>query len=279
MKDSTKALFLPLFIILSSQSSLAILDQATIDKKALEIEKRLKQERYVMYCLTTIAVAHEVYQWAPFLKSFFISQSPAEKAPELSFFQSIKEGAKQIFYTKQGWESLFQSAFSMTFSMCGIAIISEMGEKFIHPDTLRWYINAHAPYQETIVLIKKQLANLQDPSTDVEQQQISNETIQLLYSRLVSQATRMSAYVAYKVKYLDAVERIIGERAKNAILKVHHKWLHDIQEQLNSVDPNYATIEDLLTSYENAVTAQVNHFALVEGETRKERAIVKKQMK
>jgi uncharacterized damage-inducible protein DinB len=276
MKYSTKALFLSSLIIFGTQSSATILDQSTIDKKALAIEKRLKQERYLMYGLTTIAVAHEIYQWVPMLKDFFAPQSAtAEKKPDLSFFQSIKAGAKHLFYTKEGWVSLIQSGFSMG----GIVIISQMGEQYIHPDTLRWYINAHAPYQGTIKLMKEQVNNLQDPSIDLEQQQIHNEMVLLLYDRLVHQATLMCAYMTYKVKYLDKAEYIIGERSKNAMLKVHHKWLHDIEEQLNSADRDYAHIDNILVSYENALTAQANHFALIEGETRRERRAIKKQMK
>jgi hypothetical protein len=275
MKYSTKALFLTLIIIFSNQSYAIILDQSAIDKKALEIENKLTRERYLMYGLTTIAVAHEIYQWIPMLKDLFAPQSSiAEKQPDLSFFQSIKAGFKYIFYTKEGWVSLIQSGFSIG----GIVVISQMGEQYIHPDTLRWYINAHAPYQVTIKLMQENLHNLQTLSNE-EECQVNKEMLQLLNARLVRQAERMCAYVTYKIKRLDDAEKIVGERAKNAMLKTHHNYLSRIAEQLDTTEINYNAIERLLDGYQIAIAAQVNHFALIEGETNRDRAVVKRQMK
>ena len=276
MKYSIKALFLATLIIFNIQSHATILDQSAIDKKALEIETKLTRERYLMYGLTTISVAHELYQWIPMLRDLFSQHASADiKGPDLSFFQSIKAGAKHLFYTKEGWVSLIQSCFSIG----GFVVISQMGEHFIHPDTLRWYISMYAPYQVTITLMREQLKDLRNSSIDSEQRQINNKTLQLLFNRLARQAMLMCAYVTYKVKHLNKSEKIIAESAKSLLLSIHYKWLNDIEEQMRSEDQDYGRIESLLDAYEKAITAQINYFALIEGETRKERADIKKSMK
>jgi hypothetical protein len=274
MKYPKLFLFLTTLIFVNTTFPSVILDQATIDKKALEIEKKLKQDRYMMYALTTIAVAHEIYQWVPLFKEL-VSLKPATsktKEDKLGFFASIKAGAQYLFCTKDGWVSLIQSGCSIG----GFVVISQMGEKYIHPDTLRWYANAHAPYQLTIKLMQEQLQVLQDQSIDQEQRRISNEMLHMLYDRLVSQAELMCAYMTYKIKQFDAAEKIVGERAKNALFASHNNWLNRIVEQLNFVECDFKGMEVLLDTYQGVVAAQVNHFALVEGETQRERGAVKR---
>lgn len=275
MKYSTKALFSAILIVFSTQSYPTTLDQSIIDKKAVEIEAKLTRERYLMYGLTTIAVAHEIYQWVPMFKDLFAPRSAvAEQQPVLSIFQSIKAGVRYLFYTKEGWVSLIQSGFSVG----GFVVISQMGEQFIHPDTLRWYISAHAPYQVTIKLMQESINNLQALNSE-EECHVNTEMLQMLGDRLARQAERMCAYVTYKVKHLGAAEKIVGERAKNALLKTHHNYLSCIAEQLDTTEINYNAIERLLDGYQIAIAAQVNHFALIEGETSRDRASVKRQMK
>jgi hypothetical protein len=274
MKQSKLFLFLATLIFVNVSFCSVILEQTVIDKKALEIEKRLKQDRYIMYALTTIAVAHEIYQWVPLLKELMSLKPATDNVAEnkLGFFASIKAGAQYLFCTKDGWVSLIQSGCSIG----GFIIISQMGEKFIHPDTLRWYINAHAPYQLTIKLMQEQLRILQNPLTDQEQRTVSNEILRMLYNRLASQAELMCAYVMYKIKQFDAAEKIVGERAKNALFASHDNWLNRIAEQLNSVEYDFKDLELLINEYQKVVAAQVNHFALVEGETQRERSAVKR---
>lgn len=274
MKYPRLFLFLATLTLVNSSFSSIILDQVTIDKKALEIERKLKQDRYMMYALTTIAVAHEIYQWVPLFKELMSLKPVAGKTKEdkLGFFASIKAGAQYLFCTKEGWASLIQSGFSIG----GFVVISQMGEKFIHPDTLRWYITAHVPYYLTIKLILEQLHILQDPAIDPEQRKIGNEMLHMLYNRLVNQAECMCAYMTYKINQFDAAEKIVGERAKNALFASHTNWLNRIEEQLNATEYDFKELENLVVKYEEAVAAQVNHFALVEGETQRERSAVKR---
>lgn len=275
MKYIKKVLFLIIFAS-SLHSYAQILDLAFIGKKAVEIEKKMTRDCYIKYAFTAVAIAHEIYQWIPMIKDFMSPQSSSfEEASQLSFVQAFKAGIKHLFYTKEGLTSLIQSGFSIG----GFVIISQFAEKFMHPDTVRWYVQAYAPYYATIKTIKEKISDLQDPLLDDEHRGIDNKIIVLLYDRLVRQAHCMCAYITYKIKYLEPAEKIIGEHSRQSIIKIHNKWLADIQQQLDTTKTlDFSVITILLDGYHDAISAQLRHFALTEGETKKERIAVKKQM-
>lgn len=304
MKYLKNFLFLTIFIFLNLHSDSSILNQAFIDKKALEIEKKMKQDRYIMYGLTGMAIAYGVYQWMPVLitcaspKSTLPvtienttdageKQKPIEK---LSMTQSlkkamhgVKDGTCEVFHdlfcTKESWLSFFQYTISLT----GAGIINQVTEKFMHPDTLRWYIHNHAPYYMTVKMMKERIADLQDPLLDAEQYRVHDKMLSLLYNRLVRQAHFMCAYIDYKINYIEGAEKTIGKQVQQSIIKIHTQLLADIRQKLNfQEDPDFNAAEmhdvnlflldQCLDKYHNALDAQINHFALTEGETKKERA-------
>jgi len=267
-------LLLPIIIFSSICSQeIEVLDRAIIDKKALVIEQKLKRDRLIMYGLTSLSVAHEIYQWVPLLKDLFSNSSPATEETKLSFLESIKAAAQYLFLTKEGWVAIMQSGVSVG----GFILISEMGKKFIHPNTLRWYINAHASYDVTIRMMQDRLVELQDPSLDQEQLRISNEMLRMLYDRLVRQGEAMCAFLAYKTKRLDDDEKIVAERAKVLMLRSHNHWLQCINTQLQSSDRDYKTLNILLDAYKNAIQAQADNFGFIEGESGRERRLYTKK--
>jgi hypothetical protein len=261
-----------LFSSISSQEP-TVLNQTAIDKKSLVIEQKLKRDRFIMYGLTSLSVAHEIYQWVPLLKDLFSNSSPATEETKLSFLESIKAAAQYLFCTKEGWIAIMQSGVSVG----GFILISEMGKKFVHPNTLRWYINAHAPYDITIKMMQDRLMELQDESLREEQQRINNEMLHMLSDRLVRQGESMCAFMAYKTKRLDDDEKIVAERAKVLMLRSHNHWLQCINTQLQSSDRDYKTLNILLDAYKNAIQAQADNFGFIEGETGRERRLYTKK--
>ena len=290
-----------ILIFFTAHSYTITLDQSIIDQKACEIEKKLKQDRYIMYGLTTMTVAYGLYLWMPLLTNLVLSKTASVEKPQekdtstkeeqksvetrplsLIFKESLQSfayGTRDFFYdifcTKESWKSFIQ----FTIISSGTNIIAQISEQFIHPHTLRWYIHAHAPYHLTIKMMKDKIKDLHNTEIDQEQQCVSNKMLPLLCNRLVRQATLICAYLTYKIKYLDDAEKIIGERTKMSMLKVHHKWLNDIETELHSSERDLVVIVNLLEKYEEALNAQVNHFAFIEGETKRERMAIKKQMK
>jgi hypothetical protein len=253
------------------------LHKADIDKQSLLIETKIIRERYLVYGLTAITVAHEVYQWVPVLMKV-LGKTPvgAPQAEDKTMFQAFKEGLKSFFYTKDGWVSVIHCGLSIG----GFVLISKVGEKFVHPDTLHWYVNAYAPYTRTISMMQERLSMLQDPL--LEQGSIiatDKEFLRTLYKRLIRQGRSICAYMAYKSRHLDGDDKVVARQAVISMFNAQNDWLSRIGAQLDADNQNYLAINNLLIAYGTDIAFQLNHFSLVEGETTQDRVAVRRQMK
>jgi hypothetical protein len=221
--------------------------------------------------------------WMPLLMKSAQSASTAEQPKKVipedkktskpfSLSDSIKSGLyscasgtynvfHDVFCTKESWVSFFQFTFSQT----AAGILMHAAKEHMHPDTLRWYIYAYAPYHKTIELMKEAM-------DDVHNQ----VPLSFFYQRLVDHAEGMSGYMMYKIKHLDNAEKKIAEQAKNALIVIHAKYLNEIKNQLDAESADFLILETL-DDYQKAVTKQVNHFALAEGETPQQKASAKKR--
>lgn len=297
MKNLKLSLFSTIIFFFAIPSHAVVLDQAFITKKAVSIEAKIKQDRYIMYGLTGFAIAYGIYQWMPMMTTVMVSK-PAlpvvieikpdnaenQKTPEKFFviqsvkngMQKIKDGTCEVFHdlfcTKESWLSFLQYTLSLT----GAGIINQVTEKFMHPDTLRWYIHNHVPYYTTIKLMKERIVGVQDPLVDVQEQKVNNRMLLLLQQRLMRQAHAMCAYIEYKIKNIDQAEKGIAQEAQQSIIKIHEEFLADIKRELSVENPDFTKIELLLDTYQDQLDLFINHFALSEGETKKERAASKK---
>jgi len=274
-----KLLLLP--IVLAVFSSIAqdakIIEQAAVDAKALVIEAKITRDRHIVYCLTALGVARELYQWVPLLRDLYATNNP-QVGPEqekLSMLQALKAGLSHLFYTQEGWASIVQSGVGIG----GFILVSKVCEKFVHPDTIRWYIRNYAPYYLTIKMLKECLSELQDPSISQDRINMCNEFVHLLYDRLVRQSEAVCAYMTYKAKYLDDEERAIAERGKSLMIKSQNTWLDRIFVELSASSRDYQNINTLIAAYKADIALQINHFSVVEGESQHDRSMTEKQIK
>jgi len=274
----SQLLLLPL--ILASSSNFAVelrsFQKEDVDKKAALIEAKINRERYMVYGLTALGIVHELYQWVPLLTGL-LGQTSADiaKTEDTSMFQAFKAGLRSLFYTKEGWVSVAQCGLSIG----GFVMISKVGERFVHPDTLYWYVNAHAPYKRTIKMIQEHLLVLQDASLDCSSIAIHKDSLDSLYDRLVRQSELICGYMTYKCKYLEDEEKAIGRRALNAMFNSQSDWLKRIALQLAADNQDYGEIEKLLVAYGADIASQLNHFSVIEGETAYDRSAVKKRIR
>lgn len=273
----SKFLFLPLIVATtcSFATEAPYLQMAEIDKKAVAIETQLTRERYFVYGLTALGVMHELYQWFPLLKTVFGSnpvEAPVQE--KKSMFEAFKSGLSFLFYTQEGWVSMAQSALGVG----GFVMISKVGDKLVHPDTLTWYVNTYAPYTRTIELMQERLLDLQSASLDAERRAAHKSFLEMLYDRLVRQSEAICAYMTYKSKRLAAEEKAIAQRSVRNMVSFCNNWLLCIATQLNADNPNYEEISRLIAAYQADVTCHLSHFSIIEGETSRERSAVKKQI-
>lgn len=300
MKSSRMSLFFVIIFFFTTIPLYPItLDQSFINKKSIEIEKKITQDRYIMYGLTTMAIMYGICQFMPVLSTAISQQasistdSPKVSDVEIkkenkqllvgqilkSGMQSFTSGTYNVFHnlfcTQESWLFMAQCAVGGL----GANIITQISEQYIHPDTLRWYMHNHAPYASTIKLMKERIVELQDALLSEEQRKVSNKILLLLYERLVRQAHLISAYITYKIKYLDQAEKKMGKQIKQSMIKTHMQSLTAIEQQFDTSEYDFAGLEKSLDDYAQAIATQVNHFALAESETKKDRVSVKKYSK
>jgi hypothetical protein len=256
---------------ISAHESLLI-EKTVIAQKVVTIETRMARERYVVHSLTALSIAQSIYPWIVLYKG---SPGSAEQPKRVSFIEASKAAFNNLFYTQEGWVSMVNAGISLGGSM----VISKVCDKFIHPDTLRWYVHSHAPYAVTIQMMKDQLVLLQNESCGAQQIADSKKFLHLLYDRLVHQGESMCAYMAYKVQRLDDEEKALAKRAANSMFVAQNNWLQRISDQLLSDTINYHIIDALLVAYEADVAYQLNHFSVIEGETLHDQHVVKQLIK
>ncbi len=247
----------------NSAHELLSLQQSAINKKAVVIEKRMARDRYATYGLNTLRFAYYIYPWIVLFQKGveFSKKDASEKIP---MWQAIKASFNHLFWTQEGWTGIAQAGIGVA----GSVIASRICDRFIHPDTLRWYVHSHAPYMMTISIMKKQQESID-----------SKKFLHLLHNRLVRQAEAMCAYEIYKCKHLDDEEKEIAQRAVRTLFTVQQYWLHCIAAQLKSEVIDYQELHTILGQYEAEIRLQLNHFAIIEGETLEDRHAVKQQMK
>lgn len=295
-------LALSIIVCFSSTFPCELLTQKEINQQALIIEKKITRDRYIVYGLTALTIANELHQWAPLInRLLFGPLAPVVIAPQeapqqntqlsekLSFLQSCKshvtsfcsntaqsckDGVHFLFCTKEGWAAMMQATVTLG---SGI-VVSNICNTFIHPDTLRWYVHAHAPYALTITMMKEQIDILHNAS-EAQQKVNTQQFLHILYDRLVRQSTLMCGYMVYKLKHLEDEEKEVGQRAVRILIAAQNCYLHSIAQQLHAEVVNYQALEKILSKYEEDTNSQVNHFAIIEGETMDERYIVKQRVK
>ena len=256
-------LFIAIFPLYNSAQELLSLQQSEINKKAVVVEKRMTFDRYATYGLNVLRFAHYIYPWVALYEKGvdFSKRDASEKIPML---QAIKASFNHLLFTSEGWTCIAQAGVGVASSV----VASRICDRFIHPDTLRWYIHSHAPYMLTINIMKKQ-----------QQTSESKEFLYLLYNRLVRQVEAICAYQMYKCKCLDDEEKEIGQRAMRTMFTVQQYWLCSIEKQLKAEVIDYQELHTMLSDYEKAIRIQLNHFSIIEGETLEERYVVKQQVK
>ena len=254
-----KLLLLPLAFVSSCilAHELTYLRQAEVNKKAVAIETQMTRERYVVYSLTSLSIAQNIYPWIALYKSSFSAEVVEPK--KMSMIDAIKASCSYLFYTQEGWVSMAQAGFSLG----GAMIISKVCDKFVHPDTLRWYVHAYAPYTTTIEMIKERLLALQDDALEQERLIDHQQHLHLLYDRLVSQGESICAYMMYKTKRLDDEEKAIAKRSVRSMFSVQNSWLQRIAVQVESDNFDCQKLERLLSAYHADIQFQLNNFSVI----------------
>ncbi|HSC25504.1 MAG TPA: hypothetical protein VLB80_04810 [Candidatus Babeliales bacterium] len=278
MKHYVLVLFITVnFLLPSTTYAVTYLHYKTINNKAVEIEKKITRDRYIGYSLAAIGIIHELYQWVPMMRSCFGNtyQGKEQINEKKSIIEAFCAGLSSLFYTQEGWISIAHAGLNIG----GFIMISKVGEQFVHPDTLRWFIYTYASYEATIDLMQKRLLILRNDDLESEQTIIHREFLQLLHARLIQQNELICAYMIYKSKRLTNEESLIAQKTIHSFFTMHNSWLQQIAAQWESDSSNYDQCHQLLEAYKTEIASHLKHFSTIEGESLRDRAIIQKQIK
>jgi|GEM_PF-1574315 hypothetical protein len=291
-----KVCLLVLCVSLSlSAESVRLLNRAEINKKMVSIEKKIVRDTRIMFGLKALAHAQEIYIFWSLVAPLFTDNTSAQflplcieckarpKAPieEIPFVKALWSGlttfgnnTKNLFTTRQGWWTIGGWGAYYGTCLAALYVTLRMPDSFIHPDTLRWYVQTYAPYEATMHVMKDAIINLQDQSLDAIQISYNKQLLHDSLDRLARYGESICAYMAYKFKQLDEYEQPIAQRAARNLFTYNNAWLKTVSAQCELDNPDYDAMNKLIVGYELAMAAQLKHFYAIEGETKAERRVV-----
>jgi hypothetical protein len=281
MKNSHHLLCI-IIVFFSVHSHAAILKPLLIEKKALAIGAKISRDRRIMYGVAALSIAHEFYQWAPLLKSFFVKDIATQELisqEKKSMAAAFKAGLRYYFYTENGWSSLIHSGISLGGFMLVSVFCEKLCKEYVHSDTLHWYIKAHVPYRATIEMMQGLLVELQDmPIQDDELAAQYIQRLQMLYERLITHSIALCGYMKYKSQLFDDKAQATAQQALDFMIAAQNRGLQKISEQLASASGDYKGLMKAITSLEDDNLFYIKHFALLEKEFLQDRSSLKQSI-
>lgn len=279
-----------------SADSVRLLQQTEINKKVVAIEKIITRDSRIVLALKALGHAQEIYILWSLMSPLFTDNTAAKELQllcieckerpkaaieKISFTKALWSGltnfgtnTKNLFTTPQGW--LTMGGWGAYYGSClaALYVTLRIPDDCVHPDTLRWYLSAYVPYEVTTQVMKDAIINLQDQSLEAEQVKYNRQLLHSSINRLARYGESICAYMVYKTKQLDEYEQQVATAAAHHCFKYYNNWLMAISAQCSSNNPDYNQINQLITSYEMAMAAELKHFAAIEGETKAERRAV-----
>src|SRR5204863_8241795 len=127
-------------------------------------------------------------------------------------------------------------------------IMSIIAERIQHPDTLRWYLYAHIPYESTFSVMKVIIKKLESNTLSHEQTRYNHIFLRLAADRLTRYVEDIGAYMMYKGRVMDEQQPEMMNFAVTDLITTHNMWLAKIYEQINDQKPDYSILSRLIDS-------------------------------
>ncbi len=256
-----------------SAENIRLLERQEIDKKAIKIEKKLIRDKFFLSVLTVGGYIQSIYVFISLLTQYFADNSSTQSIHD-TCPNCVKKVAEVVIPVteipmKQKWAGIIGQFIVYHGSMLGVSfILSRVADSLIHPDTLRWYIHAYVPYVSTIEDMKRVIFNLQDQFLDKKTIIYKRELLKGSLIRLARYGELICAYMAYKIKHLDAAEQEIALKTSAYLFDYYNDWLIDMNVLCEVDSLDYNRMNALIKLYEITITSQLRHFYAIEGETK-----------
>lgn len=266
-----------------------------VNKKSVAIERKAVRDSYLLASVTALGYAQGIHS----LIVFFTAEAPEqlisplcepckeksrfeiEGRKKMSFLESFAANvadfrvfAKNLFFTPQGWGSIGKLGVYYVGQLSALFFMAKFADDLTHPDTLRWYISEYAPYKATTNVMKEAIEELLGDSLDTCQVNYNNQLLLDSLNRIARYGESVSAYMLYKSRHLDVLERPVAEGAARYVFNYHNDWLAIISPLCELHSSHYNEIRQLIISYENEMAGQLRYFSAIEGETKAQRRAV-----
>ena len=271
-----------------SAEPVRLLQQVDVNKKIVEIEKRVIRDKRAVLAVNLLEQFSNITLFVSYMTPLFSDPLPSvassceackekAKAPVeedtstkgfLSGLTSFGHNTKNLLTSSQYWKTIGLFCLSQSISNF---IVSRIADDIVHPDTLRWYVSAHAPYKATTSIMREVIIQLHEESLEVPHKAHNKQILHDSLNRLARYGESMCAYMTYKTKQLEEYEKPVAHRATCYLFKYCNDWLAEISVLCESNEPDYDQIKQLITTYEAEIAAQLRHFYAIEGETKIEK--------
>jgi len=269
--------------------NIRLLDRQEINKKAVIIEKKLARERYCVLGLTMLGHIYNIYIFLSFVMPSKPLGNMCEACKELanasveqtssplsigSGLINVGHNVKNLFTTSQGWGTIGRYVLYSGGFLSASLITARVADNLIHPDTLRWYIAAHVPYESTIQLMKEVIVNVQTQELTRKDVDYNVQMLKDSLNRLARYGESICAYMTYKLPCLEDDEKQVAKRVIDCFFKYHNDWIINVFTQCGLENPDYDQINMCVASYEADVATQLRYFYAIEGETEVDRRAI-----
>ena len=254
-----------------------LLDQDSIDKKAVAIETMITRERYMLAAFTLMGVAQNIVYLLP-LYHWFTGKSQsvaadlvdAKPSPQFSWsekFSNFGNATKNLLFTQEGWFSIANTGFYLGGQMSILFIMNKIAHDLQHPDTITWYVSAKIPYKRTINVMRDSIQRVRR-SPSPEQLDFDKLSLKNMSIQLAGYGESICAYMQYKSSSsaLSSTQRHMAQASSRYLFNYHNQWLKEVGALLESEASSYYKVEQLITSYELELAHQIKLFSSVESE-------------
>ena len=262
-------------------------------EQSRKIRTMISRHRYMVTGLGIMGAVSEI----SFLMPFFTGNPAPESAKPVSvnapsdttwsqaimgFPAAMWDGVKTtgsnalwLFTTPDGLKRFTLAALGIGSQIGAMHIMSKLAERIQHPDTLRWYLYAHVPYDSAFDVMKAALKKLEDPALSHEQMRYNMIFLELAAKRLTHYVEDVGAYMMYKSRELEKAQRLMVKFVIDDVVESHNAWLQKMYEQFSAPVPQDAILRHLVNAYEADLVAKFNHFSMIEGESREQKRAMK----
>jgi len=275
-------------------SNKMLIDDVVI-AKSRAIETMITRHNYMVNALAVMGYAHNLALLMPGImggvKYFFgddvtaqagvaLPQDALRDVPKLpapvvkkSFTENIAQGMRKLgsdayneFFTQEGWLDIGKKGLTLGGYLGGFFILQRIAEQVQHPDTLRWYISAKAPYMQTTEMIKTLAKKLSASVEDEKKRQFYHDSLVSACYQLVKYGEDICAYTLYKSMQLEDAEKESAERISRYIFNYNNDVFASLFNEVDKKECDYGVITHIIINYEQEMKFQRNMFSVVEGE-------------